>query len=551
VERDTTATGNISEDKNEKDHLQQQREQEQGLDQDQVGNDKNDKKKDQGGKKGGPSIPFHKVLEMGRSATVTDRAKTIPLPRPTGEIKKKLKDDNNDDDNEAPLPLPSPLPPSRKNSQNKKDKSFSAVSDLEQWVEEMTDSQCQALEQHLRTAMERVLTGQEIQSSYEDILDNWQEQEWMDRQPSFLSQDGMDVENEQQQQQQQQQPEPEPEQPEQPQYLLKLHRLDQKKNYPKSVARFSILSSVLDTILPPFVSSMRKDIRNIIIWFLSGALAPKINGAVIHMNPALEAAAAGEDQETTIFHRTTTTTTSVGTNDNDGDFSIVETLKDIFDPKMATLVLDCVKAHFHMATQALVDLFWTRIGDAKEFLINQILGLIGLPAITSSGGGTSVLVSLLTGGQGQVGRMEVDEKEENSEITMNETVASSSSGPLTKYSLQSGGKNVQRTGEFVGWIVDSVLAEFEKTASSMAGSDSDYASAPDAAAADNIMTLKASVSKMESNEEDDTIDNKGQPDSGTNGAGSRITGTSPFDGICSWMGDRVEAAQHMKRKKSL
>ncbi|KAF9021600.1 hypothetical protein BGZ52_001612 [Haplosporangium bisporale] len=41
--------------------------------------------------------------------------------------------------------------------------------------------------------------------------------------------------------------------------------------------------------------------------------------------------------------------------------------KDIFDPKVASLVLECLKSHFKAITKLLLDLFWERLGEAKEF----------------------------------------------------------------------------------------------------------------------------------------------------------------------------------------
>lgn len=102
-------------------------------------------------------------------------------------------------------------------------------------------------------------------------------------------------------------------------------------------------------ILPPFVLTLRNDICNLLVWLYAGSVGSKIDGSF-----------NGED----ISARPAIDDRLLIKPDGSIDF------KDIFDPNVASLLLECLKSHFKAFTKLLLDLFWERFGEAKEFLID-------------------------------------------------------------------------------------------------------------------------------------------------------------------------------------
>lgn len=159
------------------------------------------------------------------------------------------------------------------------------------------------------------------------------------------------------------------------------------------------------------------------------------------------------------------------------------------------MVLECLKSHFKAFTKPLLDLFWERLGEAKEFSIDQLRSLIDLPRFLIPFGDEvgSASVAKLEAESTELDQTLVKEVEEEQEL----------SGPLL-HSLQGTSRNVQRSEDFVVWLVESILDEFR--------------------------TLFAS-------DLDGVVDGRSKVES-TGGASSMLSST-PFAGLCTWMGKRV------------
>lgn len=252
---------------------------------------------------------------------------------------------------------------------------------------------------------------------------------------------------------------------------------------PKGVSRFNILTSILNTVLPPFVLTLRNDICNLIVWFCAGSVSSNING-IVNGDDSPTGYAALDDRAII---------------KPDGSID----LKAIFDPKFASLVLECLKSHFKTFTTQVLDLFWERLDQAKEFLIDQLRDLIGLSRFLILFADETRGASVAKLETGCVVFDEVAEEVEEEEYEP--------TGPLRLYSLRGTGRNVQRPEDFVAWLVESILGEFRtRTASDLDGEGDGR-------------------SKMES----------------TNG-GSAMSSSTPFAGLCVWMGERVAPVHEVK-----
>jgi hypothetical protein len=135
---------------------------------------------------------------------------------------------------------------------------------------------------------------------------------------------------------------------------------------PRAVSRASILTSILNTFLPPFILRFRADMRNFLYWICSPNASAHIDGKDASGDDSW-AKSVAQDDVNKLIHP-------------DGSID----LKSIWDPKIATLALECIKDHAQIFWNEVTSLVGTRFTQIKEFLVNQLRGLIGLPQFFGS-----------------------------------------------------------------------------------------------------------------------------------------------------------------------
>lgn len=116
----------------------------------------------------------------------------------------------------------------------------------------------------------------------------------------------------------------------------------------------------IESLVRPFILQLRADIRNVLIWICFGAAGSPIDGK-IDGSDAFSHNAVIQDQ-LAIQHP-----------------NGILTIQDIMDPNVAKMALDCLTTHFQTFSKEIQSLFWTRLNDAKEFLLDQVRNLIPLP----------------------------------------------------------------------------------------------------------------------------------------------------------------------------
>ncbi|KAG0350323.1 hypothetical protein BG005_010165 [Podila minutissima] len=127
---------------------------------------------------------------------------------------------------------------------------------------------------------------------------------------------------------------------------------------PPNPSRFDILPVIM-ALLKPVVLNLRADIRNTLIWLCQGEPGSTIDGKVAVDKAAKQALLA---DQTAVVHPNGTIY-----------------FMDLFDPNLGKIALDCVQGHSSSVLKGVTDLFWTRLGQMKEFLLEQLRVAIGLP----------------------------------------------------------------------------------------------------------------------------------------------------------------------------
>lgn len=112
-------------------------------------------------------------------------------------------------------------------------------------------------------------------------------------------------------------------------------------------------------LLKPVVLNLRADIRNTLIWLCQGEPGSTIDGKAAVDKAAKQALLA---DQTAVVHPNGTIY-----------------FMDLFDPNLGKIALDCVQGHSSSVLKGVTDLFWTRLGQMKEFLLEQLRVAIGLP----------------------------------------------------------------------------------------------------------------------------------------------------------------------------
>ncbi|KAF9152365.1 hypothetical protein BG015_005358 [Linnemannia schmuckeri] len=124
---------------------------------------------------------------------------------------------------------------------------------------------------------------------------------------------------------------------------------------PQAVSCISILTSILNTLLPPFILRFRADLRNFLFWICSANrrrhMAQKVT----------------QDATDKLIHP-------------DGSIDI----KSIWDSSVGAIALKCIKNHAQVFWNEVSSLVGTRFTQKKKLLIAQLRGLIGLPQFFSS-----------------------------------------------------------------------------------------------------------------------------------------------------------------------
>lgn len=58
---------------------------------------------------------------------------------------------------------------------------------------------------------------------------------------------------------------------------------------------------------------------------------------------------------------------------------------DLFDSNLGKIALDCVEGHCSAVLKGVTDLFWSRLGQLKELLVEQLQAAIELLKLSRSG----------------------------------------------------------------------------------------------------------------------------------------------------------------------
>ncbi|KFH67744.1 hypothetical protein MVEG_06476 [Podila verticillata NRRL 6337] len=131
---------------------------------------------------------------------------------------------------------------------------------------------------------------------------------------------------------------------------------------PNFKATFDVVPVIMN-LLKPLVLNLRADIRNTLIWLCQGEPGSTIKGRASADDAAKQALA---DDQAAIVHPNGTIY-----------------FMDLFDPRPGSMALDCVKGHGSSVLKGVADLFWERLTQLKEYLMEQLRVAIGLPRYLS------------------------------------------------------------------------------------------------------------------------------------------------------------------------
>ncbi|KAF9423460.1 hypothetical protein BGZ94_008284 [Podila epigama] len=483
------------------------------------------------------TIPYHDILKQGRSVIVPDPTKVIRLPTPTGIVAKKegtsREEEERQHEQEVVVAAVEADEEFKKQEESKHaEKVQDPVSALEKWIEETTNEQCKILEGYLYAAVEEVLDGQKI-LEFQDIIESWQVPLSLDDDESSDAQQAKDEE---------QQATAAAGSSDQQHHQSPLGYGSGGASNMKAVSRIDILSSILNTLLPPLVLTLRADIRNLIIWFCNGALGNKIdnNNKISDQELALRQQHALEEDRQLI-------------NATDGSISLVH----IFDPKAATFALECLKSFFNLFSSAIIEKALTRFTEAKEFLMDQLRGLIGLPRFLipfseghhgESGaahpGNPASPITAEKLEQAQEQDQDQDQDQEQEQEQEQEITVTDNHQPLKEFTLQHV-KNIQRTQDFMSWLIGDILSQFRGTLEAAKlflpgtlASKVDEGVNMFVPPHDGHVVGVHSVTDDDSGETDDAA-NADAASQGSPNTSNVLSSLTP-DGRCHWMTERVK-----------
>ncbi|KAG0300107.1 hypothetical protein BGZ98_009489 [Dissophora globulifera] len=122
----------------------------------------------------------------------------------------------------------------------------------------------------------------------------------------------------------------------------------------------NVVQQFIGSLLQPLILQLRADIRNVVIWLCAGAPGSKIDG---RMN--------GSDE----FSRKMVDDDFIATHHADGSHP----LSDIIDPGIAGMIVDCLKGRYKDFVDQLDALVWSRLNQVKDFLLDKLTSLTGIP----------------------------------------------------------------------------------------------------------------------------------------------------------------------------
>ncbi|KAG0295942.1 hypothetical protein BGZ98_001168, partial [Dissophora globulifera] len=303
---------------------------------------------------------------------------------------------------------------------------------------------------------------------------------------------------------------------------------------PKSVSRATLLTSVLNTLLPPIILQARADLRNLLIWLCSPASVTHIDGRDSKGDDT-EARKALEIDARNLVHP-------------DGSID----LKAIWDPRVGELALECLKTHWKTFTGELMTLVWRRFEQGKEFLVDELRGLIGLPKLSGSfmdtlpsqrqlmPDGQSKLEGEEAAGDSEEGREAISLMKGQVPYTPQDTEATTPPRGLRYIQRNEGQSNV-----FVSWFFNSVLQGFRALLDSAktALPDDTYNAIVSRVVDDRKESIVVGSSKLQTegvSESDKRLEAKGQDGAAGKGAGDGVERNG--GALCAWMQEKVSRA---------
>ncbi|KAI8363289.1 hypothetical protein B0O80DRAFT_433343 [Mortierella sp. GBAus27b] len=229
----------------------------------------------------------------------------------------------------------------------------------------------------------------------------------------------------------------------------------QLQQFPKGVSRLSLLSSILNTFLPPIIVQVRADLRNIVIWLCSPSSIAHIDGSDANGDDA-EARMDVISEGKTLVHP-------------DGSVD----LKAVWDPRVGSIALACLKSHWKEFSRELMALVWRRINQGEEFLIDELRAMVGLPRLAH--------VDSFTRMRSQTLSQKLGLQSKNGDT--NEAITH---GKMEQHQRGAGERTVTQPQEgpiddFVAWlaknVIDGVQAHLNKDIN-LSQADGDHASKP-------------------------------------------------------------------------
>ncbi|KAG0315175.1 hypothetical protein BGZ99_007623 [Dissophora globulifera] len=136
--------------------------------------------------------------------------------------------------------------------------------------------------------------------------------------------------------------------------------LENGHNDGNSGSNQNVVQQFIGSLLQPLILQLRADIRNVVIWLCAGAPGSKIDG---RMN--------GSDE----FSRKMVDDDFIATHHADGSHP----LSDIIDPGIAGMIVDCLKGRYKDFVDQLDALVWSRLNQVKNFLLDKLVSLTGIP----------------------------------------------------------------------------------------------------------------------------------------------------------------------------
>ncbi|KAK3833309.1 MAG: hypothetical protein JOS17DRAFT_826221 [Linnemannia elongata] len=426
-------------------------------------------------------LSLHDVIQIARNITVSPPVKTLHLfsgsstttttvatnptilPHPVVYSDRKdtvIKDTDPKKEEKLSTPLQSPpvsnaesAPPASSQGAHERDTKDSVLQEIEFAIDKLVDAQTESFEGSLNLIVNNLIQSDEIES-YQDLLFESIAVSKLEIPESSDDDSTLDFDTD-----------------DQPVF-----------QGPRTVSRFSILSSILNTFLPPFILRFRTDLRNFLFWICSRNASAYIDGKDASGDDTW-AKKVAQDDINNLIHP-------------DGSID----LKSIWDPRIGALGLECIKGHAQVFWNEVSSLVGTRFIQTKEFLVGQLRGLIGVSQFSSS----SVPTENATIGSPDQNQEEKEQQHQEKQQKQGKLSPASDQAYKLK-AIQRIEATSDKADGFVKWFVDTMVNELQ---------DVYFADAKAPA-----------VSRVETQP-------SGREDDGAREAGERI---------CAWMKERVKS----------